>query len=181
MIALIPGHAGKPSPDPGACFDSDGDGAISPGETEAVRNSYLATAILEGILSSGGKVLVISDGTYAERTARALEARATLVVHVHHDSERGGLVLYDERSTRGRATALRAVQAASAAWCSCRALPCRDDRPAEGAWLYRSFGLLASLWPTPAHGIVIECLSMRQPFDPQYLRSLGLALGRALE
>ena len=127
MIALIPGHAGKPSPDPGACRDTDGDGAISPGETEAVRNLYLVPAILEGITSTGKQALILSDGTYSERTARALARRASLVVHVHHDSEHGGMVLYDSRSTRGRATALKVAQAASSAWCACRALPCHDD------------------------------------------------------
>jgi N-acetylmuramoyl-L-alanine amidase len=183
MIALIPGHLGKPQPDPGACLDLDGDGLISPGETEAIRNLYLATAILEGITSTGKQAVILSDGTYAERTARALARRASLVVHVHHDSGHGGMVLYDHRSTRGRATALKVAQAASSAWCACRALPCHDDRAEAGdrAWLYRSFGLISGLYPTAAHGIVVECLSMRNAFDPQYIRTLGLAIGRALE
>lgn len=104
------GRASRPG-DMGAGADLDHDGQVEPDEREvAIVRAYVdvARARLEGM---GIEVLVLDQGEYSERHARAAaaaEARprrdraAYVACHLNAGQGDYGLVLYDHRSTGGR-------------------------------------------------------------------------------
>ena len=187
MTPLIPGHGDKGTHrDPGACFDLDGDKSVSVSETEAARNFVMATEIARVLNADGGKARVFAEGTYSRRRKDALAWQGDHDgphVHVHHDSGRGRMVLYDRESAWGRRVANAiADEVSDALEEPVRAVSCYDDRPKAGskAWLYRAWSLIAPLLSEDhACGVVLEILSVRDPLvlDPL----IASAVARALE
>lgn len=113
-VALIIGHLGKPTPDVGATVDVSGDGKVQPRETEAVLNLLYGAEAAAELLGGGHEVLVLADGAYADRAARARVWGADVVVHLHLDVRpmTAGRIYYDPTSPVGRGDALaRAIAA----------------------------------------------------------------------
>jgi len=120
-------HSGKPGSqvtDRGAGADLDGDGRVDVHEREALLTPRYLLGIEEQLLAAGADVIPISDGTYAERHARAKahavawrkvsadRARAPVVYLAAHlnafqpgHDRRHGLLIHDARSKGGAALA----------------------------------------------------------------------------
>lgn len=163
-ISLIPGH---PHGDPGAVFDLDHDGTIEVTETEAARNRVLAESIRQAIVSRGGRALIVDEPSYYASRRAAVQwigPDRGIVVHVHHDSGRGRMVMHDARSIAGHATATRCASAVAHLLPGSRAVAVRDDRDGPSPWLYRAWSLIQALYPLPnVHGIVLELATVQEP------------------
>ncbi len=163
-IALIPGH---PAGYPGSVFDLDGDGKIEISETEAARNRVLAESIRQAVVARNGRAHIFDEPSYYASRHAALawmEGQPGIVVHVHHDSGKGRMVMYDRRSSAGTATATRICRAVSPVLPGCRSVTTYDDRDEPHPWLYRAWSLVQALYPVPqVHGVVLELVTVREP------------------
>ena len=76
-IAIWPGHAGKPSPDPGASGAAGCEASYTPG---------LASVWSAALRAAGLDVADLGAGDYIERARHADAIGARLVLHVHLDT-----------------------------------------------------------------------------------------------
>lgn len=106
VIALDWQHAGKPHAprDRGAAYDQDGDGLISPHEHEVFFTGLDINYAAARLVGLGHTVYVLSDGSYAERAARAKKYGALVYVAFHRNAGRGsyGFVGYDRGTRPGK-------------------------------------------------------------------------------
>lgn len=98
LVVLDIQHAGSPDPnhiaDRGAVFENI--------EEVSLTRRYVETCDRQ-LRKLGHKVIVISDGTYSDRQARAEQYGAAVYVALHINAGQGnyGLVFHDHRSTKG--------------------------------------------------------------------------------
>ena len=112
-VVLDRQHAGSASriDDRGAQADLDGDGHIGNHEREAMITPAYILAAESALLRMGHEVIVISDGTYPERAARAIRYEADVYVACHANAGAGdyGLAVHNVGSTKGAALAAAIV------------------------------------------------------------------------
>ena len=92
----------------GAVADVDGSGTADIHEAEAIWTGYLSLALELELRTHGVKVMPISDGSYAERHARANDYAARyggacvyLAMHLNAGGGNYGAMFYDHRSAAG--------------------------------------------------------------------------------
>jgi N-acetylmuramoyl-L-alanine amidase len=102
-------HAGqvRRPDDRGAAADLDGDHVIGQHEREAMITPLYILAAEARLIMLGHEVIVISDGTYPERAARAIGYAADVYVACHANAGAGdyGLAIANAGSTSGAALA----------------------------------------------------------------------------
>jgi len=188
LIVLDRQHSGKPGNrgDRGAMVDLDGDGRLEQWEREAMLTPrYLLHAEAQ-LLDLGHDVICLSDGTYAERHARACSYQADVYVAAHLNAGGGdqGLAFYDRRSGAGK---VMAGLVAAHLGTNCPELrqwsriACHDDRPGTHAWLWRAWSTIQGVYSGRPVGLCYEPCFMDTPTHQPLLTAEGLErLGAAL-
>lgn len=109
LVVLDRQHAGNARRlrDRGAEADIDGNGRIDSHEREAMITPLYILAAEARLAMLGHDVIVISDGTYAERAARAVAYGADVYVACHANAGAGdyGLAVANAGSAKGAALA----------------------------------------------------------------------------
>jgi hypothetical protein len=192
LVVLDRQHAGKPGNrgDRGATADLDGDNRVAQWEREALLTPRYLLHAEALLLDAGCDVICLSDGTYAERAARACAYRADVYVAAHLDSGGGvgGHAYYDRRSTAGHRLAQRIAVALEGLCPELRfaqAAPCWDDRADQPSparpWLWRAWSCIEGVYRGTPVGLCYEPCYLDQPAHAPLLTEEGLTrLGRAL-
>lgn len=183
VVVLDRQHVGVPSrrfADAGAWADLDSDGQRDVHEQEALLTPRYILAAEERLRALGHDVVVISDGQYAERHARAKAYRGTVYVACHLNAGGGdyGLVCYDHRSTRGRELA---GLIASALGQQCPELRRTIARAASETEWTNAYRCIAGVYDGTPTGICYEPAFLDTPAHRPLLTESGLVrMGLAL-
>lgn len=193
LIILDRQHAGKPGNrgDRGATTDLDGNGRVDQWEREALLTPRYLLVAEEILLAAGLDVICLSDGSYAERHARAKAYKADIYVAAHLNAGGGldGKGFWDSRSRKGAALAV-AVATNLRAICpelrKAEPVACRDDRhDSTTPWLWRPWYTIEGVFAGSPVGLCYEPCFLDQPahrplLDDQGLGRLGLALAEGI-
>ena len=184
LVALDRQHAGKPGnwTDPGAWYDLDGDGSTEVHEAEARLTRYYMAAAEDRLVELGHAVVVLSDGTYAERHNRinAYKAKITVACHLNAGKGLHGLVIHDSRSVTGQKVAA-AMAPKLAANCPELSKVIVGDTVSYP----RALGCISGLYSGVGCGIVFEPCFVDQAahvklLTPEGLRRIGLGLAEGI-
>lgn len=189
LVILDRQHVGRTTPDQGVRADLDGDGRIAVWEQEAQLTPLYLLAMERRLMEMGHRVVCMSDGSYAERHARAgalarsHAAGAGPVVYcaAHLNAAGGdyGLLMHDHRSEGGRALAEALRPVLGSACPELRRVLVYPARP--GDWTERALYCLQGIYQTRAVGLVLEPCFVDRPEHRPLLTPEGLArIGRAL-
>lgn len=163
------GHPGRAFADVGAFGDFDHDGVSDVVEQEAVLTAEYGHACEVRLRELGHKVVVLSDGTYGARHARANEYAAStkeravyVAMHLNAGGGDYGSVFYDHRSTWGVTLAGEIADAFRAALVPplARVLP-RATAP-TGDWV-RPFPCIAGIFTGRAVAALVEPAFLDRP------------------
>jgi hypothetical protein len=155
-----------------------------------LTSRYLLAAE-EVLVDQGVPVIPMSDGSYADRHARARSYKAGVYIAGHLNAgpldARGadyGAIFYDARSSSGKRLAKIMAQALleqCPELSDVRAVSCRDDRGEPDAWLWRPWSTIEGVYRGTPVGVCYEpafvtCRKHRTLFTGSGLRRIGLAL-----
>ncbi len=194
LVILDRQHAGKPGnrADRGALADLDGDGRAHRWEREAMLTPRYLLHAEQRLLDLDIDVIVMSDGRYEDRHARARAYRADVYVAAHLNAGGGdaGLVFHDHRSAGGKLLA-GLVAAQLGARCpellQWHSMACRDDRADSlEPWLWRPYSTIEGVYHGTPVGICYEPAFMDNAAHASLLltesglRRLGFALAEGI-
>jgi N-acetylmuramoyl-L-alanine amidase len=160
IVTIWPGHAGKPTADPGACGPAGCEADITPG---------LASTWAAACRGAGLVVADLGAGDYTERARHADAIGAQLVLHIHLDTGRIPAV-YHHGSAAGRAWAELVATAMAPSW------PLQV-REATAAGYPQARGLLAR---TRAPALVLELACVADAAQVELMRAQAPAAAAAV-
>lgn len=160
VVAVWPGHVGKPEADPGAC---------GPSTCEAEVTGELAAAISLALRRAGVAVADLGAGTYADRAAHADAVGAELVLHIHLDV--GEPAIYHYGTVGGQAAGQLLQERLAVVGLDL------DLRVATSRGYPRARGLLAL---TRAPAVLLELANVRDEAAVAQLRERATEVGQAV-
>jgi hypothetical protein len=181
-------HAGQVAKvrDVGASADLDHDGVVEVSEQEAVLTARYSIAAETRSRELGDDVIVLSDGRYSERHARANAYAkayagpcAYVACHLNAGGGAYGLALHDHRSARGQALADAVAVEWRAALPELAAVHVRAAAP-FGDWVH-AYNTIAGVYEGRPVGLCAEPCFLDGPLAAGLLSSAGLdRIGHAL-
>jgi N-acetylmuramoyl-L-alanine amidase len=175
------GHPGREFADCGAFGDFDHDGVSDVVEQEAILTAEYGLACEMRLRELGHRVVVISDGTYAERHARAVAYKADVYIAMHLNAGGGdyGVCFWDHRSESGPKLAASIAAAFGKALPELARVLARPTAP-SGEWT-RPYPCIAGVYSGRPVACLVEPAFLdrkehRGLFDAQGMDRVGKAL-----